>query len=269
MTSQGYQLIATGPEKYLELAVRCAASIKHWDPRRRIQLLTDATSEQLAQYKELFDDITPYENEHEFLGPMIKLQMFDYAIYSETMFVDADCLILKGDMDLYWDSLSESYDVAVPGEWKSDGEWYGMEISDMCKLAKIDKLVKMNSGVLYFRKNEVAESFFNTAKGLFRNLGNFANHIHRGLGPADEPYLALAFGVNGLNPFPIHDDKGNGWMISTIGSSEHNMDAFSGSPSFVKGGMISPTISHFIGLSPLPIYEKLCNQFLSAAKIGG
>lgn len=267
MKSQGYQLIATGPTKYLDLAVRCAASIKYWDPKRRIQLLTDVEPELIAQYKGLFDDITPYANSTEFLGPMIKLQMYDYAIYDETMFIDADCLILKGDMDSYWERLSRSYEVTVPGKWSSDGEWYGMQISEMCELANVAKLVKMNSGVLYFKHGSVAESFFNTAKELFRRLGNFANHIHRGLGPADEPYLALAFGVEALNPFPVLDEKGNAWMVSTIGSSEHNLDAFSGKPTFVKGGELSPTVSHFIGLSPLPVYEKLCKQFLDEANI--
>ena len=116
MHSQGYQLIATGPEKYLALAANCAASIKHWDPNRKIQLLTDASAEQLTQYDGLFDDITLYTPDSEFLGPMIKLKMFDYAIYDETMFVDADCLFLKVDIDNYWDKLSAEYDVTVPGE---------------------------------------------------------------------------------------------------------------------------------------------------------
>ena len=137
----------------------------------------------------------------------------------------------------------------------------------MYQQAKVGKLVKMNSGVLYFKRNRVAKAFFNTAKKFFRDLGNFANYIHRGLGPADEPYFAIAFGAEGLNPFPIHDKDGCGWMISTIGSTEHQLDAFSGTPPFIKGATVSPTISHFIGLAPVAIYEKLCVQFLEAAEI--
>ena len=60
MPSQGYQIIATGAERYLTMASACAASLRLFDGTRPIQLVTDRTVEALADhpYRGLFDDIT-------------------------------------------------------------------------------------------------------------------------------------------------------------------------------------------------------------------
>ena len=55
--SQGYQIIATGHQKYLDMAMNCARSLKLFDPDRPIQLVTDLTVSQSAI--DIYDFITP------------------------------------------------------------------------------------------------------------------------------------------------------------------------------------------------------------------
>ena len=260
MTKQGYQLIATGQERYLHMAIDCALSIKYWDPERRIQLVTDSDSELLKKNAFIFDVITEYEHDSDFIGPMTKLNSLDYTVFEETMFVDADCLFLKDDIDLYWNRLAE-YDVTVPGEKRADGEWYNMNISDMCRIGDTDYVLKMNSGSFFYKKNAKSKSVFDSAKHYYHSLGNFTHHVHRGIAPSDEPFLALAFGSHCIEPFPMFDDDRNALMISTVGTKNHTLSAFSGNPCFFKVGDIYPTIVHFVGLFPNEIYKQLCSDF--------
>ena len=265
MPSQGYQIIATGAERYLTMASACAASLRLFDGTRPIQLVTDRTVEALADhpYRGLFDDITRIADGAG-VGPIIKLSAYDHAIYDETMFVDADCLLLKRDIDRYWSVLSADYEMTLPGLWQSEGPWYGMDVAEMCKLAGIDRLVQMNSGTIFFKRGAVAGRLFDTARALYDRLGNFTGHVHGGTGAPDEPYLALAMGVLGLQPHPMRDAQCNTWMTATMNSLEVHVDAESGQPALVKRHRtLSPSLCHFTNLFPRDAYERVAGELLT------
>lgn len=262
-TQQGYQLFATGDNKYLQLAINCAASLKYWDKKRPIQLVTDNTSTVTRKsLKKLFDTITLVSKDAFFCGPLIKLKMYEHAIYPETLFVDADCLLLKSDIDRYWELLSNNYDVTTPGNYLSTGEWYEMRIEKICEIAQTDRILKMNSGVFYFKKNENSRKFFASAISAVTELGNFTGYIHREVGLPDEPYFGIAFARENLVPFPVMDENGNGLMISTIKSSNHRFDPLLGTCEFVKQERaVSPSLCHFVGLRPSLEYQELSKQY--------
>jgi hypothetical protein len=264
MHKQGYQLMAVGQQKYIDIAIHCAASLRYYDQSRPIQLVTDRSAAALGLYAELFDVISPYVANERFKGPMIKVQAYEYAVFDETIFVDADCLLMKGDMDAYWNRLSQDYDVTVPGNWRSKGPWYGMQIEDMCRLADVSRLVQMNSGSFYFKKSAKAKLFFDTAIELENTLGNFTNHIHRGIGPSDEPLLAVTFGKLNFEPFEVLSSDHSGWMVSTIKGNDYSLGAFGGVPAFSKGErVVSPSLVHFVGLEPYALYLHLSREFLN------
>lgn len=269
MPIQGYQIIAVGPARYLALAAACAASLRLFDGTRPIQLVTDRDTAQLAEsgYGHLFDDVTPAPTGPAVAGPIIKLQAYACAIYDETMFVDADCLLLKRDIDTYWSRLSADYAATLPGQWRSEGAWYGTDIAEMCRLAGIVRLVQMNSGTIYFKRGPVGQSLFTTAQDLFDRLGNFTRHIHGGTGAPDEPYLAMAMGVLGLDPHPMRDAQCNSWMTATMNSLEVHVDATSGHPALVKRHRtLSPSLCHFTNLFPRDAYERVAGELLMQAQ---
>lgn len=264
MRSQGYQIIATGAERYLIMAAACAASLRVFDGTRRIQLVTDRTPAELCGFRHhaLFDDVTPVPADAG-AGPIVKLRAYDCAIYDETMFVDADCLLLKRDIDHYWAKLSAGYEATLPGLWRSEGPWYGMDIADMCALAGISRLVQMNSGAFFFKRGMVAKEMFDTALELVDRLGNFTGHLH-GAGLADEPYLALAMGLLGLEPHPMRDEHCNSWMTATMNSLEVHVDAVSGQPALVKRHRtLSPSLCHFTNLFPNEAYKRVSEELLA------
>jgi hypothetical protein len=260
---QGYQLIATGAERYLQLAAACAASIRYWDPTRPIQLVTDIS--ELGGHARLFDVVTPYTPRAGFEGPAVKLRMFEFAAFDETMFVDADCLMMKANIGRHWKALSAHHDVTTPGEWRREGGWYGTTIEAMLKQAGVDRLVKMNSGVFYFKRNRAAHDFFFAADEMYAELGNFTNHIHHGLGASDEPTFAVTFGRVGVEPYPVKDADGGSWMTSTYNTSDWRLSPTNGDPRFWKGVDVSPTLVHFVGLQPQPQFSELCDFYLNWA----
>jgi hypothetical protein len=269
LPTQGYQIIAVGPARYLDLAAACAASLRLFDGSRPIQLVTDRKAAALRDsgYEHLFDDLMPAPVGPTAAGPIIKLHAYACAIYDETMFVDADCLLLKHDIDTYWSRLSAGYQATLPGHWRSQGEWYGMEIAAMCELAGISRLVQMNSGTIYFRRGKVGKSLFDTAQDLFERLGNFTRHIHAGTGAPDEPYLGMAMGALGLDPHPMRDEQCNSWMTATMNSLEVHVDATSGHPKLVKRHRtLSPSLCHFTNLFPRETYQRVASDLLIRAR---
>jgi hypothetical protein len=263
--TQGYQIIATGADRYLHMASACAASLRLFDGTRPVQLVTDRSEGDIA-HRSLFDVVTPCIAGAADIGPMIKLHAHTHAVFDETMFVDADCLLLKRDIDRYWERLTAGYNFALPGLWRDSGEWYGMDIAAMCALAGIPRLVQMNSGTFYFKRSSNGAAVFEAAWELFDRLGNFTGHIHRGTGAPDEPFLALAMGKLRMDPFPMRDDAGNSWMTATMNSLEVQVDAHSGAPALVKRHRtLSPSLCHFTNLFPRETYLPLMDELLAMA----
>jgi len=248
---QGYLIIATGSKKYFDLAVNCALSIKAFDKCRKIQLLTDAPndSEWLANCRS-FDHITHIRVSEGFEGPASKLHMNKYSIFDETMFVDADCLLLRNP-DYLWASLKGRV-VAIPGNMRTSGAWYGTTIDKMMRAFGVPKIAQINSGVCYFEKSDKSDEFFNIARQLLEECDDL-RFEHRN-GPPDEPYIGAAFGKTGLSPTPISD----AWMISTVRAVESFIVDFPLGYSFRKGEYrYSPTFAHFVGLEPKEDYSRL------------
>jgi hypothetical protein len=261
--AQGYQIIATGADRYLEMATACAASLRLFDGRRAVQLVTDRKAEAIAR-RDLFDVITPVDADATSLGPLVKLHSHRHSVFEETMFVDADCLLLKHDIDHRWSVLARDYAFATPGLWSDEGEWYGMDVAAMCAIAGTQRLVRMNSGTFYYRNSAAGHAVLDTAWTLFEELGNFTGHIHRGAGAPDEPFLALAMGRLGVDPFPMRDADCSSWMTATMNSLEVHADATSGAPRLVKHHRtLSPSLCHFTGLFPRDVYHRVAGDLIA------
>ena len=100
---EGYLLLATGLSKYLSMARNLAASIRVMDGTRRICLVHDENARLEPADARLFDDLAVLTDDPRYPGFMKKIQLFPMSPYCRTMFVDADCLLVKRDINKYWD----------------------------------------------------------------------------------------------------------------------------------------------------------------------
>ena len=281
--SEGYLVIATGSQDYLDMAANLAASIRIMDPGRRICLLHDEAFLPSRETAKLFDDLVILHSDPLFPGYMNKLRLYDFSPYQEAMVVDADCLMVKNDIQRYWDWARRSF-FTMTGGRSTTGSWKGLDVAPLLEKEGIPYLIRMNSGVFYFRMDAQAEEFFSGLKEFYvRRRDHIEPGLHRGL-PAqtDEIYFGLYLGLCGMDMGAGGQFEKNSWMVSTwraFGMRFHPDNnvavirkprhSIAGIPNPLTGwDKLSPTFAHFIGLRPKRLYRRLSRDFRARALDG-
>lgn len=283
MHDEGYLILAMGPPRYLEMARALAASIRIMDGTRRICLVHDEAMALAADDGLFFDDTALLSDDPVYPGFMNKIRLYPTSPYKRTMFVDADCLLMKTDIDRYWDMARGKF-FAITGERRTRGEWKGADIASLLQQEGAPYLVQMNSGVFCFEKCPEADVFFAGLNDFFlRRREHLGVGLHRGK-PAqtDEIYIGLWMGMNGLDSTGPRSDE-NSWMVSTWRAFGMRLDpdrgiavmrkprqSFKGVPHPFGGwDRISPSFVHFVGLKPRRQYEALCAHFIALVRGAG
>jgi hypothetical protein len=273
--TEGYLLLATGAPKYLDMARNLAASIRVMDGTRRICLVHDGQAQRVPADSRLFDDETLLPDDSRYPGFMKKIQLFETSPYERTMFVDADCLLVKRDVDRHW-HIARPFPFAITGGRRTSGEWKGADVADLLRQENAPYLVQMNSGVFCFDKSPEAAAFFQGLNDFYlRRRAHLGVGLHRGrAAQTDEIYIGLWMGLNGLDSVGGRDDE-NSWMVSTWRAFWMRIDpkagisvlrkprhSIAGIPNPIGGwDRISPTFVHFVGLKPPRLYQRLATHF--------
>ena len=275
MFEEGYLLLATGPAKYVEMARNLAASIRVMDGTRRICLVHDGEAQFDVSDTLYFDDYALLPDDSLYPGFMNKIRLYSTSPYRRAMFVDADCLLLKRDVETYW-SMTRSYFFAITGSRRTDGEWKGANISQLLMQEGAPYLVQMNSGVFAFDNSPEAAEFFAGLNDFYlRRRGELGVGLHRGR-PAqtDEIYIGLWMGLNGMDSCGGRVGE-NSWMVSTWRAFWMTLDpergmavlrkprrSTAGIPNpFLGWDRLSPSFVHFIDLKPRRQYDRMARYF--------
>ena len=279
MDGEGYLLLATGPAHYVELARNLAASLKVMDGTRPVCLVHDQDHEPKPGDERLFDDYSLLPHDSSYPGFMNKLRLFGHTPYRRSMFVDADCLLMKRDVETWW-RMAQPYSFAISGTPRRRGEWKGADITTLLQQEGAPYLVQMNSGVFCFDRSAEAARFFHGLIGFYeRRHHALGVGQHRGVrAQTDEIYLGLWMGICGIGPMAsrIGNDT---WMNSTWRAFGYKLQpaqdvsvfqkpsrCIAGIPNPLAGwDTLSPTLVHFVGLKPRRHYEPLASEFRTAA----
>ncbi len=275
MDGEGYLILASGPAKYVEMARNLAASLRIMDGTRPICLVHDQHARLEPSDKAFFDDAAVLPDDPLYPGFMNKIRLYPTSPYRRTMFVDADCLLMKRDIGTYWDAGRKSF-FAITGGRRTQGHWKGADIAHLLAQEQSPYLVQMNSGVFCFDKSPEAASFFQGLNEFYlRRRAVLGVGLHRGK-PAqtDEIYIGLWMGLNGLDDC-VGNSGENSWMVSTWRGFGMMLDpergrtlirkpkrSIAGIPNPLFGwDRLSPSFVHFIGLKPRRRYEQLSRYF--------
>ena len=239
--SRGVVTMAYGKQRYLDMAKALARSLKLHAPLVPRAILTDSTDKELG---ELFTCVIPHRPE---FGANVepKFYLDQFSPFSETLFIDSDCLVLSS-LDSFWEAFSGQY-FGVPG-WRvlhrGDTDPY-VDVDYVLERFKLDELPKFNGGTYYFRRCEETTRFFDTARKFFSQASSLRIANFRGAGAPDEPIIALVMALQGLSLTSM----GDGGMLTPIQSTGPlRLDAIRGTCSFTKEGRkVSPEIIHFAG----------------------
>jgi hypothetical protein len=273
--NEGYLILATGPVEYADMARNLAASLRVMDPARSICLVHDQAFAPTGQDTQLFDHFSLLSEDPRFAGVMNKLRLFPASPYERTMYVDADCLLIKSDIDVYWD-MARAHPFAITGAKRTQGKWKGVDVAELLRQERAPYLVQMNAGVFCFDKSAAAADLFAGLNDFYlRRMDHLGVGLHHGKQTQnDEIYIGLWMGLNGLEGCG-GGFGGNTWMASTWGAFGMTLKpergvsvirklnrSILGRPNPIGGwARLSPSFVHFIRLRPRRKYNRLAAYF--------
>lgn len=191
---RGFVTIATGAPKYYEMAQRLLHSYRlNGNCSLPFALICDKDCDIARE----FDHVVVLPDPHySFLD---KLSLCDSTPYQETIFIDADSLILK-DMNPLWDDYADEEDFSCYGcklPLESREGWFYYE--GMGKLQPLLKYnVSLHGGMYYLRKTPRCQAIFHRAIELVDEYQDYSFYYFSK--PADEPVLALSTALNDGQP---------------------------------------------------------------------
>src|SRR5580704_7603726 len=99
---QGYIILACDHDKYREMAVNLAYSLRVLDPQRPVSLIYQNISV-TDECQAIFHKILQLKNQNGFVKNMNKIRLYEISPYDQTMFLDADMLLMRPNISAYWE----------------------------------------------------------------------------------------------------------------------------------------------------------------------
>ncbi len=150
---RGYLTLAARDPRYLEMAVDMALSLRaHTD--LPIALAADDALAEVARtrYAAAFDTVSLLPERFR-RGRALKYGTAEASPFAETMFVDADCIVLGNMDDLF--AVLETAEMAMVGMHLTaddDTEHHGFSTTSLIRRFGLDTYLKTNSGLFCFRR---------------------------------------------------------------------------------------------------------------------
>jgi hypothetical protein len=151
--SRGYLTLAARSTRYLEMAVDMALSLRE-HTALPIALAADDELGDLARtrYGAVFTTVTRLPDRFR-NGRALKYGTAEASPFDETMFVDADCIVLGGLDHLF--GVLATTDMAMTGEQLTaaeDREHHGFSTTKLIRRFGLETYLKTNSGLFGFRR---------------------------------------------------------------------------------------------------------------------
>jgi hypothetical protein len=233
----GIITIAAGEKRYTDMAKMLAISLIKTNPYIKRAIVSDADEQELEG---LYDIFIPYNKSYG-TGLRQKLNLDKYSPFEETLFIDADCLVVKPLQQML--DVCRKHPFVVFGGQINKGEWY-MDVAAMCRHFNLPSIPLFNGGTYYFNNKTIAQNIYGTARRL-ANSYETLGFIKINSSINEEPLVAVAMALNNIDAV---DDKGIG-MRTPIGiNGPLNVNVFKEECYFDKEDeMVYPAILHFAG----------------------
>lgn len=242
--SLGVLLIAQGKKRYLKMAINLVKSIWINHGKLPVAVVTDIHLDN--NQKKYFDFVIPIRDEFG-KGFSQKMRMYQYSPFEQTLFIDADCLVIRSFQFILDGFRNKS--VAVLGHKIVKGPYIGTTVENIKQFyPKINEFPMFNGGVYYFEKSSEAKEVFDFANFIFNDrYFEMGLHLFNGK-PGDEPAMAIAMAK--YNCFVL-EDNGIG-MFTPVGiSGTISIDVLKKKCYFTKHNkLVNPSIMHFGGGYP-------------------
>ena len=191
--ARGFVTVATGSDLYYKMAADLLRSYRgRGAGQYPFAIICDRENEYTAE----FDDAVVVEDVRRSTVDKLLLR---HSPYQESLFLDADILILENIDDL-WEVFRDADDVSVFGctlPLDSQEGWFTYGGSGRYQ-PLVNYLLSMNGGIYYFRNTERAQKIIADALAVIDDYETVDFKYFDT--PQDEPLMAMAMVINGCTP---------------------------------------------------------------------
>jgi len=199
----------------------------------------------------LYDDSIVVDNVSA-KGYLHKLDIYEWSPFEQTIFIDADSMIIRDIAD--WFDIFElsGQDFAVWGRNQSINDPAIQALFQKKRAAvpretvekyKLDYLISFNGGVYFFKKSSVAASIFQQAKDLLNTYEEDGLIKFSGNSMGDEPLMQIAMVTHGIKGIPDPDGIR---MFCTPGMRNLQIDVLRNKCRFIKvARIVTPAVMHW------------------------
>ncbi|OJU64963.1 MAG: hypothetical protein BGO01_14735 [Armatimonadetes bacterium 55-13] len=243
--------VATGHDRYAEMAMGLARSLQMIGDTTPRVVVTDNHGYDWSRYYSQV--LAPSSND---VGVFFeKYTALERTDADQVIFIDSDCLAFKR-LDAVFDRCAGAA-VAVQGRWETNGVWYEKGIEELLHEFNIQRIPRLNSGVVYYERSAQFSEVLEKTRELALEYPKLGMEVFRGKVP-DEPCLALGLSITGhgeVLPLEMNlNESGVGLM------GKLNLDVLTGTCKFVTGNpnvrLVEPFIFHAHYFSKLRVYWK-------------
>lgn len=198
--TRGFVTLATGNEKYYEMALSMLRSFKVHNPDAKMAVLCDRKNKYTGEFDDviILDDVQGNYKD--------KFRLLIDLPYDENIFIEPDCLIYRS-LDFFWDVLSSEHDFSAFG-WNSTpiDAWFKTEKARtqiQKYLPEISSFPLFNPGYFFIRRSEKTQKMYQDCIDMAEQIINdpilsedsvlFCKGKLR-----DDPILSLAMEKNGF-----------------------------------------------------------------------
>jgi hypothetical protein len=249
----GFLTIAMGHEKYLRQARVLSLSLRRNMPGVPLAIVTDSQS--LAASADI---IIPADGEIP-VGVLHKVFLDKYTPFSETLFIDSDCVVTRPFLEELEQIRKFDFTPAMEKLTPANGtDEYITDLPATLKLIGGEKYPKFNGGIYFFKDGELSSSVFRTAREIHGSYRKYGIKAFDRSGPGEETVIALALAKLGL--LDLYHDEGRLMRTPTGLKGKILIDPLGGGCTFERyDGVVSPAICHFAGPYLLSVeYELAC-----------
>ena len=200
--TQGYITAAAHHPKHLEMAVDLRLSLRAIDPARPCTIVTDQKSAKgRGALLKVFEHVHLIP-ESENYGHSAKLYVAEASPCAQTLFLDADCLVLR-PLDELWSAL-QGKTFCVPGVYVDNTcmqHHHNYPIAHLCAKFDLSRYYFASSPIFYF--DEAGRSVLHAIRQVYNvELRNSSVRRWDRNCPPDEIAFAVVGGRENFAPFP-------------------------------------------------------------------
>ncbi len=166
MPKQGYITAASNHIRHLQMAVDLRLSLRDIDPEREFALVVDdAIAPQLTKFPGVFDHVFVIP-EAVNIGHSSKVYTGRISPFEQTLFIDADCIVLD-KLDGLWAAL-QAKDFCVPGEYVTKDDTrhhHNFQIAKLCEIFALESYYWASSPIYYF--NDAGREVMNEIHAIY------------------------------------------------------------------------------------------------------